>query len=381
MSGARGAVVVLGALIAAILWTPGFAAADSHGDEATEDLHCTITGTDGDDVLAGTSGDDVICGGWGRDRIWGRGGNDTIYGGAGDDRIYGGPGDDKLSGGSGDDVLYGEDGNDLLAGGGEDDKLDGGDGDDEIERRTPLRNDRAWQVNLTANYGLPDGTKIVWKYDPPTGNCLRGWTDTWTDTVGAAGELRTHDLFTTTNSNPWDSCAYETSRGTWNFTATLPSGFSRSGSMRIETGSPNIYRRSATATCAVPAGIRCSGGDDSQDATFGKVPTPSVYIGPMDGPDPEPRLPELICTGDVTFAVGEVWNEHNAHLCTIEGFPRPSYTITGLPPGVTAARWPTANDTWVVARGSASQRWDGIMEIHAVLGDWERTLQVGLHVK
>lgn len=48
---------------------------------------CTITGTDGPDVLVGTAGDDVICG---------LGGADTIYGGDGDDIILGGPGDDRI---------------------------------------------------------------------------------------------------------------------------------------------------------------------------------------------------------------------------------------------------------------------------------------------
>ncbi len=60
---------------------------------------CTITGTEGDDMLQGTSGDDVICGLGGNDVIYGLGGNDVIYGLRGDDIIVGGSGDDSLYGG------------------------------------------------------------------------------------------------------------------------------------------------------------------------------------------------------------------------------------------------------------------------------------------
>ena len=52
--------------------------------------HCTIVGTDGDDVLEGTPGDDVICGLGGHDVISGLGGNDILIGGPGNDALYGG---------------------------------------------------------------------------------------------------------------------------------------------------------------------------------------------------------------------------------------------------------------------------------------------------
>ncbi|HEX2030793.1 MAG TPA: hypothetical protein VHL78_05255 [Actinomycetota bacterium] len=64
---------------------------------------CTITGTDGDDVLIGTPLADVICG---------LGGNDVLDGLGGDDELYGDSGDDELIGGSGADLLDGADGND-----------------------------------------------------------------------------------------------------------------------------------------------------------------------------------------------------------------------------------------------------------------------------
>ena len=120
--------------------------------------HCTIVGTDGDDILRGTPGDDVICGLGGHDVISGLGGNDILIGGPGNDALYGGhpipvgagdgenvlfggPGHDTLVGGGGsdtiwggpgDDTMWGNDGVDTLLGGLGDDRLTGGDGDDII---------------------------------------------------------------------------------------------------------------------------------------------------------------------------------------------------------------------------------------------------------
>ena len=120
--------------------------------------HCTIVGTDGDDILRGTPGDDVICGLGGHDVISGLGGNDILIGGPGNDALYGGhpipvgagdgvnvlfggPGHDTLVGGGGNDVLWGGPGDDTMWGNGGmdtllgglgDDRLTGGDGDDTI---------------------------------------------------------------------------------------------------------------------------------------------------------------------------------------------------------------------------------------------------------
>ena len=70
---------------------------------------CSITGTEGADVISGSDADDVICGLGGNDRITGLGGNDTINGGAGSDTI---------DGGAGNDVLLAQDGaRDVLDGG------------------------------------------------------------------------------------------------------------------------------------------------------------------------------------------------------------------------------------------------------------------------
>ena len=75
---------------------------------------CTITGTDGKDVLKGTNRRDVICGLGGPDVIRAGGGRDGVSGGAGRDTIDAGPGNDvipsrdgeadRINGGSGNDT-------------------------------------------------------------------------------------------------------------------------------------------------------------------------------------------------------------------------------------------------------------------------------------
>ena len=69
-----------------------------------EDRGCTITGTEGEDILKGTPRADVICGLGGDDVIHGYGDDDVLYGDAGDDKLRGGAGEDKLYGGAGTDI-------------------------------------------------------------------------------------------------------------------------------------------------------------------------------------------------------------------------------------------------------------------------------------
>jgi len=94
---------------------------------------CTITGTDGVDLVRGTGGDDVICGLGGDDEIDGRGGRDALFGDAGNDRVKGSSGDDTLYGGEGDDAIDGGMNDDVLSGGPGNDRLNGGLGVDHSE--------------------------------------------------------------------------------------------------------------------------------------------------------------------------------------------------------------------------------------------------------
>ncbi len=123
---------------------------DAAGSSVVETLTsatCTITGTNGPDVLRGTTGDDVICGFAGNDRLYGRGGNDIIFGGSGRDRLYGQNGNDILFGGRDNDILYGSFGDDEMSGGRGVDTLIAGDGDDILKGRQ----DNDWMYGQNHN--------------------------------------------------------------------------------------------------------------------------------------------------------------------------------------------------------------------------------------
>lgn len=65
---------------------------------------CTITGTEGNDVIRGTRGRDVICALGGDDTIDSLGGDDLVLAGPGNDSVRTGAGSDRIHLGSGDDV-------------------------------------------------------------------------------------------------------------------------------------------------------------------------------------------------------------------------------------------------------------------------------------
>ena len=93
---------------------------------------CTISGTNGSDILQGSPRNDVICAKGGHDAIDGRGGADILRGGSGSDAIRADAGDDKLYGGDGMDALLATDGvrgNDAMNGGGGTDACRGDRGD------------------------------------------------------------------------------------------------------------------------------------------------------------------------------------------------------------------------------------------------------------
>lgn len=108
------AVGAAGIAAAALLaWAPAPAVALT--PPTATPAECTITGTQGPDVLRGTPGDDVICGRGGRDVIIGLSGHDILRGGPGADRLVGGSGDDVLAGGSGADWGSGGRGDDVCS--------------------------------------------------------------------------------------------------------------------------------------------------------------------------------------------------------------------------------------------------------------------------
>ncbi|MEV0274671.1 MAG: calcium-binding protein [Hamadaea sp.] len=95
-------------------------------------VHVTLLGGEGDDIISGGDGDETILGLDGRDRITAGAGNDRVSAGADRDYVDGGYGDNILSGGLGDDTVYGLDGRDQISGGEGQDYLEGGKGDDSI---------------------------------------------------------------------------------------------------------------------------------------------------------------------------------------------------------------------------------------------------------
>ncbi len=319
---------------------------------------CTVTGTAGPDRLVGTSGRDVICG---------RGGDDVIFGLAGDDVLYGGPGDDVLHGGPGADYLVGGPGRDELL---------GGKGADSLTQGGAPGANPPWSAGLDVTYDLAPGTQILWTLDRATMNCADEAMETWTDTVGTEYP-RPIAVFMTTHTSPASDCAYETSRATWTVKVTTPSGYSRSGSMKVETGTPNIYLHRVTATCGFSQNIGCIGGSAERVPGDGFYPAPHVTIGPINEPPPPPPVdPGLDCKDSAHFSVGQTWDQGNATLCTITGVPASEMPNVGLifgsslPPGITAGFYPTANDNTIVFRGRVTQPWTGTIRVAAAYKGW-----------
>jgi Ca2+-binding RTX toxin-like protein len=123
---------------------------------------CTITGTQGDDVLRGTPGRDVICGLAGDDRIDARGGDDVLRGGAGNDQLYGGPGDDRIHPGSGDDTVIADPIRADVPACASDDLVD-------------CRFDLTWDTSECGEYPYGEGSYSCVKSGRPTGT--KGFTD------------------------------------------------------------------------------------------------------------------------------------------------------------------------------------------------------------
>lgn len=135
---------------------------------------CTVTGTQGDDVICGLGGNDSIRGLAGNDTVYGDVGNDRIDGGAGSDTLRAGAGNDTVRGGAGDDELFGGAGQDLLdggagahelTGGAGSDRMFGGAGDDELHGADHIHDvlrggtsfDRSTSERVDLRFGIEDG--------------------------------------------------------------------------------------------------------------------------------------------------------------------------------------------------------------------------------
>jgi hypothetical protein len=364
-SGRRAALAACAPIAATVLLAVSPAAPAAPAPKPA--LHCTITGTAGDDVLHGTSGDDVICGEAGNDVIYGGAGNDHIYGGAGNDVIYGGAGNDALVGGPGTDRLAGGPGADSLFGSG-DDILAGGSGNDTTIHGRILKDNRRFGVSIKASYDVPVGTVVTWKYNG--GNCTADEAN-FTGTISDPSAVDQFHLFTGVSGDFWESCAYERSNAWFRVTFVAPTGLTRSVDINVhQTSSPTIVEHTIGVECA-DGDMPCSG--TSATAPGSRLVVPSVRFGPLKEDPKPPKAPSLACHGSVTVSPGDVMR--NVHLCTSAGNPLPSltYESSHLPNGVVASRWPAPDGDWIVLNGRVNDR-PGIywLAVQARLPGWER---------
>ncbi|GEM_PF-1970949 len=110
---ADGAVLDVGAAMAAKLGDLADAVGEDGIGLAGASVDEVLSGGDGDDVVAAGGGDDLVTGGEGDDQLYGQDGNDIIHGGEGSDLLDGGAGDDVLLS-DGDDTLHGGSGTDTV---------------------------------------------------------------------------------------------------------------------------------------------------------------------------------------------------------------------------------------------------------------------------
>ncbi len=289
----------LGAGLGLTLAIAGMVAAPAIAQARTVDgVECTVTGSEGPDVLRGTSGADVICGLGGNDVIYGRGGNDVIYAGAGNDVVYGGAGndqilggdgvdvlfggkgDDGLDGGAGGDVLFGGLGDDLLVGGAGEDRLFGGAGADRLSPGASSES-RMWELDVQQRYfaGLPQGTVIRWGAYQGNPTCLVRSASGWTYTLGS----NIPDLRMLLEGSRDKSCAGKTVSGRWQVRVDTPTGKSATVAVSAELTLPASDRPYATATlgCSpIQGDVTCIGSTGKQVLAPLPVVT-DIRVGPF----------------------------------------------------------------------------------------------------
>jgi RTX calcium-binding nonapeptide repeat (4 copies) len=109
-----------------------FAFSTGHGIQRLVLRGCSITGTNGPDVLVGTEHSDIICAKSGADSVFSRGGDDLVLSGRGNDLVATGAGRDVVRAGYGSDTVVGRGGKDRLDGHRGRDILRGGKGSDRL---------------------------------------------------------------------------------------------------------------------------------------------------------------------------------------------------------------------------------------------------------
>ena len=334
----------------------------SKGLGTPRDPNCSIRGTAGDDKIIGTSGRDVICAGLGDDLVLGKGGDDVILGQGGDDRVRSGPGADKVDGARGDDTISGGKGPDGLYGSWGRDSIKGGPGRDLIESK-PMPNFTSWTATMSASFDFPSGSRLDITYVPQSGKCLGRVPSNYSI---ASNDRQTLLMFVTSVPWPWDKCAEDPSSAEWDLTLTTPVSDTqpretRKGKLLLTSGPPLPTAHTVVGRCAFE-GVQCSITGASSGGLNVTVP---AAFGPMSGPSPKP--PSLNCQPNFFIPAYTTLNERNGHVCTIEGYPRPQVTVTGLPQGVKLQRWPSSADTWLVLQGVAREQTSYTVSVSADL--------------
>lgn len=339
------ALALCASLALALILVPAFGNA-----AAPAQPRCTITGTQGDDMLSGTRGDDTICGLGGDDTIRGLGGVDLLLGGAGADWANGGGGDDIVLGGPGVDRLRGGAGSNVV-------------------RQGTLKNDRTFDVHAISTYDVPAGTKITWAYRG--GNCTKN-EDVGSFVYDPSKQSGDYGHYF---AKAEGSCAFEKSNARYNVSFETPGGQKKDVDIDLAQGSsPNIYIRAFHIDCGAGS-IGCDGGSDTEVADFGSVRVP-VKFGPLRDPDPKPDPPQdpsLNCGGTFHFPVGVPIVDK--HVCTSEGNPLPTLAYEGkLPNGVKASRYPPGVGSWIVLNGTPQETGTFNFQIRASIANprWEK---------
>lgn len=224
-------------------------------------------------------------------------------------------------------------------------------------------------VEFVVIYDLPEGTKVTWEPDYQAGLCMKDQS-TWIDTAAPddKGGGGARSAVTFVNDFP-ESCGWQKSRASWNLTVETGSGHKATANVQLLSGGVGVAK--IYALCQLVKDIACT---DGQARYLGDdSPNAPLRLGPMNLP------PELSCARSVRVTIGQPLN--NLHVCTLEGYPRPTFYSSTLPPGVRLTRWPTEKDTWLVLNGTINREPAGPFYVDARLEGWEDESSFSIEVE